>query len=60
MRRGSSVSSIVCYLTGLSHVDPVRAGLFPGRFLNDEVIRALKTHVDVVSFQTFRGPPKEA
>ena len=35
--RGSSVSSIVCYLTGLSHVDPVEAGLFPGRFLNDEV-----------------------
>ena len=35
--RGSSVSSIVCYLTGLSHVDPVKAELFPGRFLNDEV-----------------------
>jgi error-prone DNA polymerase len=35
--RGSSVSSIVCYLTGLSHVDPVKAGLFPGRFLNEEV-----------------------
>ena len=35
--RGSSVSSIVCYLTGLSHVDPVEAGLFPGRFLNEEV-----------------------
>ncbi len=35
--RGSSVSSIVCYLTGLSHVDPVKAGLFTGRFLNDEV-----------------------
>jgi error-prone DNA polymerase len=35
--RGSSVSSIVCYLTGLSHVDPVEAGLFPGRFLNDEM-----------------------
>jgi error-prone DNA polymerase len=34
--RGSSVSSIVCYLTGLSHVDPVKAELFPGRFLNDE------------------------
>jgi error-prone DNA polymerase len=34
--RGSSVSSIVCYLTGLSHVDPVEAGLFAGRFLNDE------------------------
>ncbi len=35
--RGSSVSSVVCYLTGLSHVDPVHAGLFLGRFLNDEV-----------------------
>jgi error-prone DNA polymerase len=35
--RGSSVSSIVCYLTGLSHIDPVRANLFAGRFLNDEV-----------------------
>jgi len=35
--RGSSVSSIVCYLTGLSHVDPVKANLFPGRFLNEEV-----------------------
>ena len=34
--RGSSVSSIVCYLTGLSHVDPVQKGLFAGRFLNDE------------------------
>jgi error-prone DNA polymerase len=34
--RGSSVSSIVCYLTGLSHVDPVKAELFSGRFLNDE------------------------
>lgn len=37
--RGSSVSSIVCYLTGLSHVDPVEAELFAGRFLNDEVTR---------------------
>ncbi len=35
--RGSSVSSIVCYLTGLSHVDPVAADLFAGRFLNEEV-----------------------
>jgi error-prone DNA polymerase len=35
--RGSSVSSIVCYLTGLSHIDPVKAELFAGRFLNDEV-----------------------
>ncbi|MFL5871306.1 MAG: DNA polymerase III subunit alpha [Solirubrobacterales bacterium] len=35
--RGSSVSSVVCYLTGLSHVDPVKAGLVLGRFLNDEI-----------------------
>jgi error-prone DNA polymerase len=35
--RGSSVSSIVCYLTGLSHVDPVANELFIGRFLNDEL-----------------------
>src|SRR5438128_5783356 len=35
--RGSSVSSIVCYLTGLSHVDPVENELFLGRFLNDEL-----------------------
>ena len=34
--RGSSVSSIVCYLTGLSHVDPVETDLFAGRFLNDQ------------------------
>jgi error-prone DNA polymerase len=34
--RGSSVSSIVCYLTGLSHIDPVEKSLFSGRFLNDE------------------------
>src|SRR3954452_5374428 len=34
--RGSSVSSIVCYLTGLSHIDPVEADLFSGRFLNEE------------------------
>ena len=35
--RGSSVSSVVCFLTGLSHIDPVKANLFSGRFLNDEV-----------------------
>jgi error-prone DNA polymerase len=35
--RGSSVSSIVCYLTGLSHVDPVEKRLFLGRFLNEEL-----------------------
>src|SRR5207302_10546513 len=36
--RGSSVGSIVCYLTGLSHVDPVEADLSLGRFLNDELV----------------------
>ena len=35
--RGSSVGSIVCYLTGLSHVDPVAADLSLGRFLNHEL-----------------------
>src|SRR5919107_106225 len=35
--RGSSVSSIVCYLTGLSHVDPIANELLLGRFLNDEI-----------------------
>jgi len=35
--RGSSVSSIVCYLTGLSHIDPIRNRLFLGRFLNEEI-----------------------
>jgi len=33
--RGSSVSSIICYLIGLSHVDPVKSNLFLGRFLNE-------------------------
>ncbi len=36
--RGSSVGSIVCYLTGLSHVDPVACGLSLGRFLNREMV----------------------
>jgi error-prone DNA polymerase len=44
--RGSSVSSVVCYLTGLSHVDPVRAGLFLGRFLNDEITEAPDIDLD--------------
>jgi error-prone DNA polymerase len=35
--RGSSVGSIVCYLIGLSHVDPVAARLFLGRFLAKEL-----------------------
>src|SRR3954467_14385666 len=35
--RGSSVSSIICFLTGLSHVDPIANRLALGRFLNEEL-----------------------
>jgi error-prone DNA polymerase len=35
--RGSSVSSIVCYLTGLSHIDPIANRLLLGRFLHEEL-----------------------
>lgn len=35
--RGSAVSSIICYLVGLSHVDPVRNNLFLHRFLNEDL-----------------------
>jgi error-prone DNA polymerase len=35
--RGSSVSSIVCYLTGLSHIDPIASELSMGRFLHAEI-----------------------
>ncbi|MGH9072972.1 MAG: DNA polymerase III subunit alpha [Acidimicrobiales bacterium] len=35
--RGSSVGSVVCYLIGLSHIDPVRNHLFLGRFLNEDM-----------------------
>jgi error-prone DNA polymerase len=44
--RGSSVSSIVCYLTGLSHIDPVRCELFLGRFLNEEINEAPDIDLD--------------
>jgi error-prone DNA polymerase len=44
--RGSSVSSIVCYLTGLSHVDPVEADLFAARFLNEEMTAAPDIDLD--------------
>ena len=36
--RGSSVGSIVCYLTGLSHIDPVENRLFLGRFLSRDMV----------------------
>ncbi len=35
--RGSSVSSLVCYLTGLSHIDPIAGRLSLGRFLHEEL-----------------------
>ncbi len=35
--RGSSVGSIVCYLIGLSPVDPLAHNLMLGRFLNEEL-----------------------
>jgi error-prone DNA polymerase len=35
--RGSSVSSIVCYLIGLSHIDPIANGLALGRFLHEDL-----------------------
>jgi error-prone DNA polymerase len=36
--RGSSVSSIVCYLTGLSHIDPIQNDLAIGRFLHEDIV----------------------
>jgi error-prone DNA polymerase len=35
--RGSSVSSLVCYLTGLSHIDPIANRLSLGRFLHEDL-----------------------
>ncbi len=35
--RGSAVSSIICYLIGLSHVDPVKNSLFFSRFINEDL-----------------------
>jgi error-prone DNA polymerase len=35
--RGSSVSSLVCYLAGLSHIDPIENGLALGRFLHEDL-----------------------
>lgn len=36
--RGSSVSSLVCYLIGLSHVDPIKHNLSINRFLNEAMV----------------------
>jgi len=35
--RGSAVSSIVCYLIGLSPIDPIAHNLYIGRFLNEDL-----------------------
>jgi error-prone DNA polymerase len=35
--RGSSVSSIICYFLGLSHIDPIANHLYLGRFLNESL-----------------------
>jgi error-prone DNA polymerase len=35
--RGSSVSSLVCYLAGLSHIDPIANRLAMGRFLHEDL-----------------------
>jgi error-prone DNA polymerase len=44
--RGSSVSSIICYLIGLSHIDPLRHNLYIGRFLNEELASVPDIDID--------------
>jgi error-prone DNA polymerase len=44
--RGSSVGSIVCYLIGLSHVDPIAARLFLGRFLSRDMASVPDIDID--------------
>jgi error-prone DNA polymerase len=44
--RGSSVGSIVCYLTGLSHIDPIANRLFLGRFLSRDMASAPDIDLD--------------
>ena len=44
--RGSSVGSIVCYLIGLSHVDPIEARLFLGRFLSRDMTSVPDIDID--------------
>jgi error-prone DNA polymerase len=45
--RGSSVSSVVCYLAGLSHIDPVAAELQIGRFLHGELTSLPDIDIDL-------------
>jgi error-prone DNA polymerase len=44
--RGSAVSSIVCYLVGLSPVDPMAHNLYVGRFLNDDILSVPDIDID--------------
>jgi error-prone DNA polymerase len=45
--RGSSVGSLVCYLLGLSGIDPVRYNLFAGRFLNEARLKEDVPDIDI-------------
>lgn len=42
--RGSAVGSIVCYLTGITDVDPIKYGLIFERFLNKDRVSMPKQH----------------
>jgi error-prone DNA polymerase len=44
--RGSSVSSIVCYLAGLSHIDPIENDLAIGRFLHEDIVGTPDIDID--------------
>jgi len=44
--RGSSVSSIVCYLTGLSHIDPIANRLLLSRFLHEGLTQLPDIDID--------------
>ena len=47
--RGSAASSIITYLLGVTHVDPVKHKLFAGRFLNDEMSAIPDIDIDIAS-----------
>ena len=44
--RGSSVASIVCYLIGLSHIDPILNNLSVDRFLNENMLSLPDIDID--------------